>query len=51
MKSLLDKLKKSWQLRFPYFRYEEYRYKVDNISQRAIKEEISKKRFRKIYLR
>lgn len=43
-------IRKSWQLRFPYFRYEDYRYKVDNISQRAIKEEISKKDLEKYIL-
>lgn len=36
-------IKKSWKLRFPYFSYEEYRYKVEEIYQKAIKEEISKK--------
>lgn len=36
-------IKKSWKLRFPYFLYEEYRYKVEDIYQKAIKEEVSKK--------
>ena len=34
---------KSWKLRFPYFSYAEYRYKVEAIYQRANKEEVSKK--------
>lgn len=39
----LRQIKKSWKLRFPYFSYEEYRYKVEEIYQKAIKEEVSKK--------
>lgn len=39
----LRQIKKSWQLRFPYFPYEEYRYKIEEIYQQAIKDEISKK--------
>ena len=39
----LRQIKKSWQLRFPYFPYEEYRYKIEEIYQHAIKDEISKK--------
>ncbi len=36
-------IRKSWQLRFPYFPYDEYRYKIEEIYQEAIKEEVSKK--------
>ncbi|XPV68274.1 MAG: hypothetical protein ACNI25_13295 [Halarcobacter sp.] len=43
-------IKKSWKLRFPYFSYEEYRYKVEDIYQRAIKEEVSKKDLEKYIL-
>ncbi len=39
----LKQIKKSWKLRFPYFSYEDYRYKVEEIYQKAIKEEVSKK--------
>jgi len=39
----LRQIKKSWRLRFPYFLYEEYNHKVEEIYQRAIKEEISKR--------
>ncbi|PLY05992.1 MAG: hypothetical protein C0625_10945 [Arcobacter sp.] len=43
-------IKKSWKLRFPYFSYEEYNHKVEEIYQRAIKEEISKKDLEKYIL-
>jgi len=46
----LKQIKKSWKLRFPYFSYETYRYKVEEIYQRAIKEEISKKDLEKYIL-
>ncbi len=36
-------IKKSWKLRFPYFSYEEYNKKIEEIYEQAIKEEISKK--------
>ncbi|NVJ54462.1 MAG: hypothetical protein HWD90_12280 [Campylobacteraceae bacterium] len=36
-------IKKSWRLRFPYFSYEEYNQKIEEIYVKAIKEEISKK--------
>ena len=39
----LRQIKKSWRLRFPYFSYEEYNHKVEEIYQKAIKEEISKR--------
>ncbi len=43
-------IKKSWALRFPYFPYEEYRYKIEKIYQDAIKEEIPKKDLEKFIL-
>ncbi len=43
-------IKKSWRLRFPYFSYDEYRYKVEEIYQKALKEEISKKDLEKYIL-
>jgi|GEM_PF-1115642 len=38
-----SQIKKSWKLRFPYFLYDDYRYKVEDIYQKAQKEDISKK--------
>lgn len=43
-------IKKSWQLRFPYFPYDEYRYKMEEIFQKANKEEVSKKDLEKYIL-
>lgn len=43
-------IKKSWILRFPYFPYEEYNKKIEEIYFRAIKEEISKKELEKYIL-
>jgi glucan phosphoethanolaminetransferase (alkaline phosphatase superfamily) len=45
-----SQIKKSWRLRFPYFSYDEYRYKVEEIYQKALKEEISKKDLEKYIL-
>ena len=36
-------IKKSWTLRFPYFPYEEYNKKIEEIYLQALKEEVSKK--------
>ncbi len=36
-------IKKSWQLRFPYFPYNEYNKKIELIYLQSLKEEISKK--------
>lgn len=36
-------IKKSWQLRFPYFSYEEYNKKIEGIYLQSLKDEISKK--------
>ena len=46
----LRQIKKSWRLRFPYFSYEQYNHKVEEIYQRAIKEEISKRDLEKYIL-
>ncbi len=43
-------IKKSWRLRFPYFSYDEYKYKIEEIYQKALKEEISKKDLEKYIL-
>lgn len=46
----LRQIKKSWALRFPYFPYDEYNKKVEDIYETAIKEEISKKDLEKYIL-
>ena len=46
----LRQIKKSWKLRFPYFSYEEYNHKVEEIYLRAIKEEVSKRELEKYIL-
>ena len=43
-------IKKSWQLRFPYFPYEDYNKKIENIYLQALKEEVSKKDLEKYIL-
>ncbi len=45
-----SQIKKSWKLRFPYFSYDEYNYKIEDIYQKALKEEISKKDLEKYIL-
>ena len=36
-------IKRSWKLHFPYFSYEEYSAKIDEIFEKSIKDEISKR--------
>ncbi|MDZ7817247.1 MAG: hypothetical protein U5K55_00975 [Aliarcobacter sp.] len=36
-------IKRSWKLHFPYFSYEEYSDKIEEIFEKSIKEEISKR--------
>ncbi len=36
-------IKKSWELHFPYFPYEEYSLKIEEIFHQSIKEEVSKR--------
>lgn len=43
-------IKKSWQLRFPYFPYKDYSKKIELIYLQAIKEEVSKKDLEKYIL-
>ena len=43
-------IKRSWILRFPYFPYEEYNKKIEDIYLKAIKNEISKKDLEKYIL-
>ena len=43
-------IKKSWRLRFPYFSYEDYNRKVEDIYLQALKEEVTKKDLEKYIL-
>ena len=43
-------IKKSWQLRFPYFSYDEYNKKIEDIYLQALKDEVSKKDLEKYIL-
>lgn len=43
-------IKKAWMIHFPYFSYEEYRLKVEEIFHKAMKEEIQKKDLEKYIL-
>jgi len=43
-------IKKSWQLRFPYFAYDEYNKKVEEIYLTSLKREVSKKDLEKYIL-
>jgi len=36
-------IRKAWMIHFPYFPYEEYRYKIEEIFHNAMKDEIPKK--------
>ena len=43
-------IKRSWKLHFPFFSYEEYSHKIDEIFESAMKEEISKRDLEKYIL-
>ena len=43
-------IKKSWKLHFPYFSYEEYSEKIQEIFERSLKEEVSKRELEKYIL-
>jgi len=43
-------IKRSWKLHFPFFTYEEYSHKIDEIFENAIREEISKRDLEKYIL-
>ena len=43
-------IKRSWKLHFPFFTYEEYSEKIDEIFESAMKEEISKRDLEKYIL-
>ncbi len=43
-------IKKSWELRFPYFAYDEYSKKIDEIFEQSIKDEVSKRDLEKYIL-
>jgi len=46
----LSQIKKSWKLRFPYFPYEDYSSKIEEIFNKSEKEEISKRDLEKYIL-
>ena len=43
-------IKRSWKLHFPFFSYEEYSLKIDNIFEQAMRDEISKRDLEKYIL-
>jgi hypothetical protein len=43
-------IKRSWKLHFPYFSYEEYSEKIEEIFEKSIKDEISKRDLEKYIL-
>lgn len=43
-------IKRSWKLRFPFFSYEEYSKKIDEIFEKSIKDEIPKRDLEKYIL-
>ena len=43
-------IKRSWKLHFPFFSYEEYSSKIDEIFEKAMKDEISKRDLEKYIL-
>lgn len=43
-------IKAAWKVHFPYFSYEEYRYKIEEIFHKAMKAEITKKDLEKYIL-
>ena len=43
-------IKRSWKLHFPFFTYEEYSHKIDEIFEDAMKEEISRRDLEKYIL-
>jgi len=43
-------IRKAWSIHFPYFAYDEYRYKIEEIFHKAMKEEVQKKDLEKYIL-
>ena len=43
-------IKRSWKVHFPFFSYEEYSLKIDNIFEQAMRDEISKRDLEKYIL-
>lgn len=43
-------IKRSWKLRFPFFPYDEYSSKIEEIFEKALKEEVSKRDLEKYIL-
>ena len=52
MRDIMTKelIKKSWKLHFPFFSYEDYSIKIEEIFEKSIKEEISKRDLEKYIL-
>lgn len=52
MRDIMTKelIKKSWKLHFPFFSYEEYSMKIDEIYEDSIKDEVSKRDLEKYIL-
>jgi hypothetical protein len=46
----IELIKRSWKLHFPFFSYEEYSGKIEEIFERSLKEEISKRELEKYIL-
>ncbi|APW64504.1 hypothetical protein LPB137_00945 [Poseidonibacter parvus] len=46
----IELIKKSWKLHFPFFSYEEYSEKIEEIFERSLKEEVPKRELEKYIL-
>lgn len=46
----IELIKKSWKLHFPFFSYDEYSEKIEEIFEKSLKEEISKRELEKYIL-
>ena len=46
----IELIKRSWKLHFPFFSYDEYSEKIEEIFERALKEEVSKRELEKYIL-
>ena len=46
----IELIKRSWKLHFPFFSYDENSEKIEEIFERALKEEVSKRELEKYIL-
>ena len=46
----IELIKRSWKLRFPYFPYEEYSLKIEEIFEQSLRDEVSKRELEKYIL-